>query len=278
MYPFERFTESAKKVLTSAQEEAHAAGVRYIGTEHLALALCRDQQGTAGRVLAELGITYEALKAQVIGITGVPAEHKPLQIIPTSRVKRVVEMAFQEATNSGAEFVGTQHLLAALLVEAEGVAPLALDQLGVTLPKVRRAIRAGLEDRVDPGQPTPADHVGTSSPVGIALMRAGQLARDEGVRDIRADHLLRAMAESGISELHDVLRKVGLAPEAVASAMAVPDEIRKLGQAARQARVAHAGAFTAGGDDATRAIAEVERLSRGHDEALSRWLHEPTGS
>ena len=89
----------------------------------------------AGRVLADLGVTYEALKVEVIGIVGTPAEHEPRQIIPTSRVKRVIEMAFQEATNAGAEFVGTQHLLAALLVEAEGVAPLALDQLGVPLPR-----------------------------------------------------------------------------------------------------------------------------------------------
>lgn len=56
MYPFERFSEHAKKVLTFAQEEAEQYGHGHIGTEHLLLGLLRDEEGMAGRELAALGV------------------------------------------------------------------------------------------------------------------------------------------------------------------------------------------------------------------------------
>jgi hypothetical protein len=290
MYPFERFTEGAKATLTRAQEEAVAGNQRYIGTEHLALALSRDD-GMAGRVLRDLGITYEDMKAQ-IGIVVDGTEKPPLQIIPTSRTKRVIELAFQEATSAGADHVGTEHLLVALLVEAEGVAGRVLDELGATLPMVRRAIRAALEDRaahqsgvleaitVAEGvgdAPVPGAPVGTSSSVGVALMRAGQLAKEEGTADIRADHLIRAIAATDTPDLRGVLDKLGLAPEATVRVLTVPEEIRRLGLAAQRARVEHAAAFAAGGEEATRAVEETMRLGREYSEAVSRWLGEGKG-
>ena len=104
MYPFERFSEGARHVLTWAREEAAASRERYIGTEQLALALCRDKEDVAGRVLADLGVTYEAMKAQIGGILSHTDKPRVGQIIPTSRVKKVIELAFQEATSAGAEF------------------------------------------------------------------------------------------------------------------------------------------------------------------------------
>ena len=56
MYPFERFTEDAKKVLTLAQEEAERSQHSYIGTEHLLLALLREPEASAVRLLAGLGV------------------------------------------------------------------------------------------------------------------------------------------------------------------------------------------------------------------------------
>ncbi|MBO0684051.1 MAG: hypothetical protein J2P45_12900 [Candidatus Dormibacteraeota bacterium] len=288
MYPFERFTEGAKQALTRAQDEAAAANQRFIGTEHIALALCGDD-GVAGRALADLGITYEGLKAQVGEVVESRERPQPAQIIPTSRVKRVIEIAFQEATSGGAGQVGTEHLLAALLVEAEGIAPQALDKLGATLPKVRRAIRAALEDRTQQqagtldavsvtqatsGASVPGAPVGTASSLGVALMRAGQLAQQEGTTDIRADHLLRAIAASDTSDLRGTIRKLGLTVEAVDAALAVPEEIRQLRLAAMKARVDHASAFAAGGEEATRAAQAAIRAGREYADAVSRWLIE----
>jgi len=291
MYPFERFTEGAKQALTRAQEEAVAANLPYIGTEHLALALARDD-GVAGRILRDLGVTYEGMKAQIGSVLDSAEKPGPARIIPTSRVKRVMEVALQEATSAGAEHVGTEHLLAALLVEAEGVAAQAFDELGATLPKVRRAIRAGLGDRAAQragiieassvaqqtgNPPVPGAPVGTSSSLGVAMMRAGQLAKEEGSTDIRADHLIRAIAATDTADLRGTLDKLGLAPEATVRALTVPEEIRRLGLAAQSARVEHAAAFAAGGVAATHAVEEAMRRGREYSEAVSRWLGEGKG-
>jgi ATP-dependent Clp protease ATP-binding subunit ClpA len=229
MYPFERFTDGAKRALTRAQEEAVAASQSYIGTEHLALALVRDD-GAAGNVLRDMGITYEGMTTQIATVLDSVEKPRAPRIIPPSRMKRVTELTFQEATNAGAEQVGTEHLLVALLVEAEGVAAQVLDKLGATLPRVRRAIRASLEehpaqrggivDAISVAQetgkaPVPGAPAGTSSSLGMALMRAGQLAKEEGIADIRADHLIRAIAATDTADLRGVLDKLGLAPEAV---------------------------------------------------------------
>lgn len=290
MYPFERFTDGAKQVLTRAQEEAVAANQPYIGTEHVALALTHDD-GAAGRVLRDLGITYEGIKAR-IGAVLVGNEEPPPRVIPTSRTKRVIELAFQEATSAGVERVGTEHLLTALLVEAEGVAARVLDDLGATLPRVRRAIRAGLEDRgarqsgiidaitVAQGigdDPVPGAPVGTSSSLVAALMRAGQLARQEGITDIRADHLFLAIAATEAADLRGTLDKLDLAPEAIVRALTVPEEIRRLGLAAKRARVEHAAAFAAGGEAAAGAVDEALGAGRQYFEAVSRWLGEGKG-
>jgi hypothetical protein len=288
MYPFERFTEGAKQALTRAQEEAVAANQRFIGTEHLALALVLDG-GTAGSILRELGVTYEAMKVQIGRVLNRVEPSGPPRIIPTSRMKRVTEVAFQEATSAGAAHVGTEHLLAALLVEAEGVAARVLDDLGATLPKVRRAIRAGMEghaaqqggiiEAITVAQgvgdaPVPGAPVGTSSSLGVALMRAGQLAREEGTADIRADHLIRAIAATDSADLRGLLDKLGLESEAVLATLTVPEEIRRLGLAAQRARVEQAAAYAAGGEARTRAIVDAIRLGREYSEAVSRWLGE----
>lgn len=266
MYPFERFTEGARQALTRAQEEAVAANQPYIGTEHVALALVSDD-GAAGRVLREMSITHEALKTQVAAVLATAGEPQR-RGIPTSRTKRVIGSAFQEATSAGAEQVGTEHLLTALLVEAEGVAARALDALGVTLRAVRQAFhapqQAGIFEAitvaraVGPG-PVPGAPVGTSSSLAAALLRAGRLAREEGVADIRADHLLRAIAITDTEDLRGTLARLGLAPEAVVSALTVPEEIRRLGLAAHRAAI-------------ESMAEEAMRLAREYTGALSRWL------
>jgi ATP-dependent Clp protease ATP-binding subunit ClpC len=294
VYPFERFTESARLALIRARDEAVAANQPFIGTEHVALALAGDD-GVAGRVLRDLGLTDEGMRARIAVVLESGERQRAAGVIPTSRMKRVTEVAFQEATSAGAEQVGTEHLLVALLVEAEGVAARALEDLGATLPRVRRAIRAGLGngaaasagivDAVTLEQafsdtPVPGASVGTSSSLAAALMRAGQLAREEGAADIRADHLIRAiatMAVSGTADLRGTLDKLGLEPEATVRALTVPEEIRRLGLAAQRARVAQGPAYDAGGEAASRAVRETLRLGREYTEAVSRWLAESSG-
>jgi ATP-dependent Clp protease ATP-binding subunit ClpC len=137
MYPFSAFTDSAKRVLTLAQEEAEIGHLSYIGTEHLLLGLMRDQEGMGARVLQNLGLEIDKVRAAIASVLGrdeqVTRKHG---IIPTSRVKKVIEIAFEEARRRDSHFVGPEHLLLALVIEGQGLAAGVLNDMGATRSKI----------------------------------------------------------------------------------------------------------------------------------------------
>jgi hypothetical protein len=140
MYPFERFTERAKMTLTLAQEEAERSHHSYIGTEHLLVALLRQADGDAADVLRELEIDLVTVRQTIASVLGRNERILIQQIIPTSRVKAVIEIAFEEAWRVGHESVDTGHLLMALVMEGEGIAAHVLEDLGATAEKVIAAL------------------------------------------------------------------------------------------------------------------------------------------
>lgn len=140
MYPFERFTERAKKVLTLAQEEAERSHHSYIGTEHLLLGLLREHEGLAAHVLSNLGIDVGRVRDAIESVLGRNERIIIQQIIPTSRVKTVIELSFEESRRMGHNYVGTEHVLLGLLIEGEGIAAHVLEDMGVTLNNVRAEI------------------------------------------------------------------------------------------------------------------------------------------
>ena len=140
MYPFERFTERAKKVLTLAQEEAERSHHSYIGTEHLLLGLLLEGEGLAAKVLTNLGVEINKVRATIESVLGRNEGIVVQQIIPTSRMKKVIEISFEEARRMGNNYIGTEHLLLGLLIENEGIAARVLDDLGANLEKVREEI------------------------------------------------------------------------------------------------------------------------------------------
>ena len=144
MYPFERFSERAKKVLTLAQEEAERGHHSYIGTEHLLIGLLRETEGLAGKVLRELGVDVGRVRKTIESVIGRNERTIIQQIIPTSRVKKVIELSFDEARRMGHEYVGTEHILLGLLIEGEGIAARVLSDLGVTLDTARAEIERQL--------------------------------------------------------------------------------------------------------------------------------------
>ncbi len=155
MYPFERFTEKAKKVLTLAQDEAEKSHHSYIGTEHLLLGLLREGDGLAAKVLANLGVEIDKVRDTIDSVLGRNERIIVQQIIPTSRVKKVIEIAFEEAKRMNNTYVGTEHLLLGLLIEGEGIAAHVLEDLGANLDKVRHELdgllkEQGLEDEPQP--------------------------------------------------------------------------------------------------------------------------------
>ncbi|MDA8395491.1 MAG: NDP-hexose 4-ketoreductase, partial [Candidatus Dormibacteraeota bacterium] len=140
MYPYERFSERAKAALTLAQGEAEKSHHSYIGTEHVLLGLLREGDGLAARVLGSLGVEIDKVRSTIDSFLGAGERVIVQQIIPTSRVKKVIEIAFEEAKRMNDTSVGTEHLLLGLLIEGEGIAAHVLEDLGANLETVRAQI------------------------------------------------------------------------------------------------------------------------------------------
>ena len=140
MYPFERFSQYAKTVLTVAQEEAEHAHHSYIGTEHLLLGLMRAEGCSAAVALDSLGVKIGEVRERIAIVLGDGERILIQQIIPTSRVKKVIEIAFEEARTRGRNYVGTDHILLALMLEGEGIACHVLADLGVTVERLEEAV------------------------------------------------------------------------------------------------------------------------------------------
>jgi len=136
MYPFQRFTGKAQNLLTMAQTEALKAGYSYIGTEHMLLAAFADPDFQSAKVLAALGVEEAAVRSAIANAIGRHKKTIPTRIVPTSRVKIVIELAFKLCDSTGGLKVGTGHLLLALAAEEEGIAGHVLKDLGATRARI----------------------------------------------------------------------------------------------------------------------------------------------
>jgi ATP-dependent Clp protease ATP-binding subunit ClpC len=137
---FERFTDRARRVVVLAQEEARLLNHNYIDTEHLLLGLIHEGEGVAATALESLGISLEAVRAQVEEIIG-QGERAPTGHIPfTPRAKKVLELSLREALQLGHNYIGTEHILLGLVREGEGVAAQVLVRLGADLSRVRQQV------------------------------------------------------------------------------------------------------------------------------------------
>jgi ClpA/ClpB-like protein len=161
---FERFTDRARRAVVLAQEEARLLNHDYIGTEHILLGLVHEEQGVAARALESLGISLEAVRAEVTKVVG-RGEQPPTGHIPfTPRAKKVLELSLREAIQLNCDYIGTEHILLGVVREGEGVAAQALVKLGADLSRVRQQVIQLL-----------SAHAGVSSPEQESLgqMRLG---------------------------------------------------------------------------------------------------------
>ncbi len=134
-----------------AQEEARLLNHSYIGTEHILLGLIHEGEGVAAKGLEALGISLEAVRAQVEEIIGQggssPSGHIPF----TPRAKKVLELSLREALQLGHNYIGTEHILLGLIREGEGVAAQVLVKLGADLGRVRQQVIQLLSGYQGPG-------------------------------------------------------------------------------------------------------------------------------
>jgi len=137
---FERFTDRARRVVVLASEEARMLSHNYIGTEHILLGLIHEGEGLAAKALEQLGITLEAVRAQVEEVIG-QGQQAPTGHIPfTPRAKKVLELSLREALQLGHSYISTEHILLGLIREGEGVAVQVLLKQGADLGRVRQQV------------------------------------------------------------------------------------------------------------------------------------------
>jgi ATP-dependent Clp protease ATP-binding subunit ClpC len=142
---FERFTESGRQVVALAQVEARALEHNYIGTEHILLALLREQEGLAAQVLGGIGISFDGVRTQVVRIIGEGEKGTPGQIPFTPRAIEVLNRSQREMIAlQPPAFIGTEHLLLGLVSVEDGVAAEILKGLGADPETIRAEVRRAL--------------------------------------------------------------------------------------------------------------------------------------
>ncbi len=143
--PFDKFTDKARKVLVLAQEEARALHQPYVGTEHLLLALLKENDGLAAQSLDHLGVTYDAVVDAIKKIVEIdPNADVSGHLAFTPHTKRVLEHSLREAMQMGQTYISTEHMLLGIVRENEGTAIEVLARMGIS----GEAVRASLNDLV----------------------------------------------------------------------------------------------------------------------------------
>ena len=138
---FDKFTDKARKVLVLAQEEARRLHQPYVGTEHVLLALLKEEDGLAAQALERLGVHYEATVAAIRRIVTIDESTDVSGHLSfTPRVKRVLENSLREAMQMGQSYISTEHLLLGIIRENEGTAIEVLERMRVSGDDLRAAL------------------------------------------------------------------------------------------------------------------------------------------
>ena len=161
---WKQLTQKARKAIFLAQEEAGRLGYSHVGPEHLLLALAREEDCVASKILEGLGLDPGTLRVEVM--QRLERGHEPLgdEMQLTSEAKAAIDMAFIEAQQTNDGWVGTEHLLIGLSSQAKTIASEVLCKLGASVNRIRdqlRELQAGT---------LPFEHVNPSSPGSVTIL------------------------------------------------------------------------------------------------------------
>ena len=139
----QRFTDGVKNAWRFAIAEAQKLGSEYVGVEHLLMGIASEKDSAGGKILHSFGITPEKIE-QLLGGAHTSFFNRELYIAP--RTKRVLELAAAEANELGNNYVGTEHLLLAILREGDGMTMSILERFGVTEDKMHKAFETVMNE------------------------------------------------------------------------------------------------------------------------------------
>ena len=215
---WQRFTERARRVILLGQEEAGKMNSPHVGTEHLLLGLVRENEGVAAQVLQKMGVSLNKIRQQIEAEVEPGSDPTPPEPKLTPKAKRVLELAADEARRMRHNYIGTEHLLLALLREEKEPAAKVLFEMGLNLKAARQRIRdyVGPDDESEPSAPSNPIHSSKVWLPGAAhkmrahtsydflanpelqaiLIAAGNRARTSGHDATHVEHVLLAMLEN----------------------------------------------------------------------------------
>lgn len=139
--PWHGYTDRARRVVELAQEEARRLDHNYVGTEHVLLGILRQPAGVGAKVLHAWSVTNDGVRREVearIGRGDPTSVRLPIPFTP--RAKKALDLAVREAKELGHNYVGTEHLLLALVSIPEGVAARILEGVGAGKERIREQI------------------------------------------------------------------------------------------------------------------------------------------
>ncbi|HBH3128537.1 TPA: ATP-dependent Clp protease ATP-binding subunit [Clostridioides difficile] len=127
---FNRFTQRAKKAIDLAFEAAKSLGHNIVGSEHILLGLLREEEGIAAKVLSKVGFTEAYLEGKIVDMEG-KGEEISEDIVLSPRSKQILELSGMFANKLKTNYIGTEHILLAIIQEGEGIANKILNYAGV---------------------------------------------------------------------------------------------------------------------------------------------------
>ncbi|MCE1253312.1 MAG: ATP-dependent Clp protease ATP-binding subunit [Anaerolineae bacterium] len=193
----ERFTQRARRVLSLAHQEAERLKKDTINTEHVLVGLAREDGGVAGRVLRDLGLEVERI-VEIVEKLGGYGSQSPDRIELSSGVQQILEYAIEEARRMGHQYIGTEHLLLALLRSSDGLASDVLRKLGVTPEQIRRQTRRVLNE--SGAAPATSATAQTSQPQKASATAGSKTEKERNAKTPLVDQLavdLTTKAEEG---------------------------------------------------------------------------------
>ena len=182
MMRFDRFTERAQEAAQRAAEIIQRYGHNQIDTEHILLALIEQPEGVVNQILSNLNVEPETLVDRIdAALRSTPKANifggGPGQIFITPRVKRIVDLANEEANRLKDEYISTEHIFLAILTERNTPAARILESSGITRERVFEAIQSirGGQRVTDPQAETRYKSLEKYSRDLTALAREGKL-------------------------------------------------------------------------------------------------------
>jgi hypothetical protein len=202
---FERFTERARQVVLLSQEEARILKHDSVGSEHILLGLLREEEGLAARVLESLGVTVERARAQVLLHRDSGQAVVTGQVAVTEETRALFQQALREALSLGVNYVGTEHLLLALVAAGDELGTEVLRDLDAPPDVVRQKVIA-----LFPGRRNRAAQSGTERPKprGVKGPQAESLPTHQD-RPATSDRLGRARLAEVLAQRLRATRAAG---------------------------------------------------------------------